>query len=179
MATDPSPSVLPDACAARAPDPAGSYVSATLYPPTMAFLAVAVHFHGRRIAGLKTSFFRMQDDGSKGAALGDTVLTDQQGIARLQRLVTIGHYICEIQYQPAAMIPTVPRSQDTFALALPIGRHVAEFDDGKQFDRDDDIVDDDGSQADAADDPLPDASADAAGEPDPGSADSPDWSDAA
>jgi hypothetical protein len=102
----------------------------------MAFLAVAVHFHGRSVAGIQTRFFRITSDGSQGAALGEPTVTDRNGIARLQRLVPIGHYICEIEFQPQIIVSTVPTVSDAFPLALPIGRHIAEADDRLQFGRD-------------------------------------------
>jgi hypothetical protein len=173
MATSGASQSLPNACVARAPKPVSDRASATLFPPTMGFLAVAVHFHGRLLTGLKTNFFRMQDDGSKGAALGDTIMTDDLGIARLQRLVTIGHYICEIEHQPTTSIPTVPTIEDAFPLALPIGRHVAELHDRIQFGRDGDIVDDDASES-ASDGDAGQTSNSAEGE-----ASGSDWSDAA
>jgi hypothetical protein len=136
MATTTIIPLLIDGTAARVPDPVSGYVSATLVPPTMGFLAVAIHFNGRRVIGLKTNFFRCNDDDSKGASVGDTIVTDGQGIARVPRLVTIGHYLCEIEDQAAAVVPTVHSLSSVVFLALPIGRHVAEYDDGFDFGRD-------------------------------------------
>ncbi len=131
---------MPDvtnAAVARAPHPSGKHVSATLVLPAMAFLAVAVHFNGFAIRGLEARFYRNNDDDSKGEALGPVLTTDGDGIARLPRLVPIGHYYCEIEHQPATIVPTVHNIDGAFPLALPIGRHVVEYDNGLDLGRDD------------------------------------------
>jgi hypothetical protein len=137
MATTSSPeSPLEKASVARTPDPAGKHASATLVPRAMGFLAVAVHFDGRRMAGLEARFFRANDDGSQGDALGEMMLTDARGVARLPRLVPIGHYVCVIEDEPAAAITTVHALDSATALVLPIGAQVVEVDDGLDLDRD-------------------------------------------
>jgi len=127
---------LEKASVARTPHPAAAHVSATLVPRAMGFLAVSVHFDGRRVGGLETKFFRSNDDGSKGAQLGETLVTDDRGVARLPRLVPIGHYICELEHQAPAPVTTVHALKAAVALVLPIGSHAVELDGGLDLDRD-------------------------------------------
>jgi hypothetical protein len=130
METEDDGPPLQDAAVARAPDPAGGRASATLAPKVMAFLAVSARFHGRPVGGLEARFFRAQPDGSKGEPLGEVVLTDSDGVARLPRLVTIGHYICEFEHQEPVLVSTVLERNNALPLALPIGRSLDEHEGG-------------------------------------------------
>ncbi len=127
---------LEKAAVARTPHPAAKHVSATLVPRAMGFLAVAVHFRRPAGAGLETKFFRANDDGTKGDQLGETLTTDQRGVARLPRLVPIGHYICELENQAPAPVTTVHALAAALSLVLPIGSHAVELDGGLDLDRD-------------------------------------------
>lgn len=120
-----------EAAVARTPDPAGGRASATLVPKAMAFLAVSARFHGRPVGGLEARFFRAKADGSKGDQLGGVVLTDTDGVARLPRLVTIGHYVCELEHQEPVLISTVLEPGSALRLSLPIGRHMEEPEGGE------------------------------------------------
>ena len=126
METPPNTPVLQEADVARAPDPADGRASATLLPRAMAFLAVSARFHNQPVGGLETRFFRVNPDGSKGDPIGEPVLTDGNGVARLPRLLAIGHYVCEIEHQEPVVISTVAELASALPLALPIGRHLVE-----------------------------------------------------
>jgi len=101
-----------------------------LFPKTMAFLAVSARFHGRPVGGLETRFFRANPDGTKGDPVGEPMLTDSDGVARLPRLLAIGHYVCELEHQEPVVVTTVPELASALPLALPIGRHLVEDEGG-------------------------------------------------
>lgn len=129
---DPS---LYNVAVARVRWPAADSVSAVLTRKRLAFLAVEVNFQGYPVRGLKVQFFEAREDGSAGKDLGECVVTDTDGIARLPRLVAIGHYVCQIENQEAAHITTVPEFREAFRLVLPIGRHVLEVEAGLDLGR--------------------------------------------
>jgi hypothetical protein len=122
---------LPRAYLARVPFPAGGKVSAVLVPRPMAFLAVQLLFEGDPAVGRQVQFFECSDDAgddepSKGDAIGDPLPSDDQGVARLPRLVAAGHYVCEIDGQEDALVSTVNRLSDAHPVYLPIDAEVVD-----------------------------------------------------
>lgn len=111
---------LPIAYLARVPFPADGQVSGVLVPRSMEFLAVQLLLDGYPLVGRTVAFFECTDDEDKGEVLDDPVLSDNDGIARLQRVVPTGHYLCEVEGQPATIVTTVGRLDESYALHLPI-----------------------------------------------------------
>jgi hypothetical protein len=106
----------------RVPDPHGGKVSAVLVPRPMGFLAVRLLMDGYRVIGVPVSFFCCEGDGEKGDAIGDPIRSDDQGVARLPRLVPTGTYLCEIEGQEtSAIVTTVNRLEEAALLPLPLG----------------------------------------------------------
>ena len=131
MASDQSDDDLPRAYLARVPSPAAGKVSAVLVPRSMGFLAVQLLFEGVPAVARQVQFFECLDDTSddgpsKGDALGDSMPSDNQGVARLSRLVPTGHYVCEIDGQEDALVPTVNRLSATHPVYLPIDAEVVD-----------------------------------------------------
>jgi hypothetical protein len=117
---------------ARVPSPASGKVSAVLVPRSMGFLAVQLLFEGLPAVARQVQFFACSDaagdDGpSKGDALGDPMPSDDQGVARLSRLVPGGHYVCEIDGQEEALVPTVNRLSAAHPVYLPIDAEVVDM----------------------------------------------------
>jgi len=116
---------------ARVAVPHGDAVGAVLTRRRMAFLAVQLQFQGHSVVGTKLQFFEGDNPESKGAAIGDKLRTDEFGVARLPWLMPVGHYLCELEHQEQlASITTVFSLSDSFALPLPIGRHIVDTDHG-------------------------------------------------
>jgi hypothetical protein len=102
-------------------------------PKGYAFLSVIVFFHQQPIADLTVEFFQSGADGKPGAAVGEKVKTDEDGVAKLLKPVPIGNYVCQIQYQPATIVCTVPDIEEPFILVLPIGRPYYDFENDFEF----------------------------------------------
>ena len=117
---------LPLAYLARVPFPAGDKVSAVLVPRSMGFLAVRVLHDGWPVIGRQVQFYLRQENAEdeKGDALGEPIRTDDDGVARLPRLVAVDSYVCEIDGQETAVVATVNRLADAAVLSLPIGCEV-------------------------------------------------------
>jgi len=132
VASDQADDDLPRAYLARVPFPTGGKVSAVLMPRSMGFLAVQLLFEGLPAVARQVQFFECSDnagdDGpSKGDALGDAMPSDDQGVARLPRLVPAGHYVCEIDGQEEALVPTVNRLSAAHPVYLPIDAEVVDM----------------------------------------------------
>lgn len=112
---------LPPAYLARVPFPAGAAVSAVLVPRSMEFLAVRLLLDGHPLIGRSVTFHECTDDEEKGDAVGDPVVSDKLGIARLPRVVPAGHYMIEVEGQPVTVVTTVARLDGSHDLNLPIG----------------------------------------------------------
>jgi hypothetical protein len=114
---------LPRAYLARVPFPAGGKVSAVLVPRPMGFLAVRLLHDGWPVVGRQVQFFVRQEDAEdeKGDALGKAMLSDDDGVARLPRLVAIGTYVCEVDEHDVTVVCTVNRLRAAVPLQLPIG----------------------------------------------------------
>jgi hypothetical protein len=112
---------LPPAYLARVPFPAGGAVSAVLVPRSMEFLAVRLILDGHPLIGRSVTFHECSDDEEKGDPLGDPVVSDKEGVARLARVVPAGHYMIEIEGQPVTVVTTVSRLAASHDLHLPIG----------------------------------------------------------
>ncbi|RMF75392.1 MAG: LysM domain-containing protein [Planctomycetota bacterium] len=94
-----------------------------------AYLAVQIFFHETAIENLQVEFFKANPDDSAGEKIGETVTTNNDGVARLEdRAVDIGSYICRIENQPDALITSVHSLDEPLKLALPIGRPLFEYD---------------------------------------------------
>ncbi len=112
---------LPPAYLARVPFPAGAAVSAVLVPRSMEFLAVRLVLDGHPLIGRTVTFYECTDEEEKGDAVGDPVVSDKEGIARLSRVVPAGHYMIEVEGQPVTVVTTVARLAASHDLHLPIG----------------------------------------------------------
>jgi hypothetical protein len=112
----------------RVPVPHGGKVSAVLAPRPMAFLAVQVFFEGQPSLGRQAQFFEYAEDAddNKGDSVGSAMTTDNNGVARLPRLVATGHYVCEIDGQDDAMVSTVDRLKDAYPVYLPVDAEVVD-----------------------------------------------------
>ena len=123
---------LPRAYLARVPFPADGQVSGVLVPRSMAFLAVRLLFEGHPAVARQVQFFECSDDAgadgpSKGEALDDPMASDDQGVARLSRLVAAGHYVVEIDGQDDVFVATVNRLSDAHPVHLPIDSEVVDM----------------------------------------------------
>jgi hypothetical protein len=134
-------SPYPPASVARVPSPNDdSLVSGVLVPRAMGYLIVQVMFHGRAQAGLKVRFYKLNDDGSEGDAVGDETETDAGGVAGVDRLVAAGVYGCAIDNQQPAEVATVHDVKDRTPVVLPVGRpfvDVGEADEHEPHDSED------------------------------------------
>lgn len=118
---------------ARVPDPHGDALGAVLVARPMGYLIVRIYFHRVPVAGLHVSFY-VSNDGEKGDAIGEEVVTDETGIARVDMLVPALEYVCEIENQPLARVTTVHALDDSYPLVLPIGRPYVDVDEDHEFD---------------------------------------------
>lgn len=118
---------------ARVPDPHGDQISAVLVPRPMGYLIVRVYFHRVPVEGLQVEFFQ-SNGGEKGDPIGAAVRTDQDGMARVERLVPAVEYVCEIENQPPTPVTTVHDLRDSYPLVLPIGRPYVDVDEEHEFD---------------------------------------------
>ena len=128
---------LPRAYLARVPFPAGGQVSGVLIPRSMEFLAVRLLLDGYPLIGRNVAFYECTDDEEKGDALGAPVLSDKDGIARLPRVVPVGHYLCEVERHDATVVTTVSRLDDAAPVLLPIGSEAIDHDGCISFDGND------------------------------------------
>jgi hypothetical protein len=112
---------LPVAYLARVPFPADGQVSGVLVPRSMAFLAVQLLLDSYPLVGRSVAFFQCTEDEEKGDALGDPVLSDNDGIARLPRVVPTGHYLCEVEGHDHTVVTTVSLLSEAIPVLLPIG----------------------------------------------------------
>ena len=121
MASD---DALPRAYVARVPFPAAGKVSAVLVPRSMGFLAVRLLHDGWPVVGRQVQFFVREENADaedeKGDALGKPMLSDDDGVARLPRLVAVGTYVCEVDEHDATVVCTVNRLRAAVPLQLPI-----------------------------------------------------------
>ncbi len=103
-----------------------SKVSAVLVPPSMGFLAVQLIFDGQPASDRRVQFFACVEDGEdgKGDPIGDTIVSDREGVVRLPRLVATGHYVCEIDAEERTIVTTVNQVKETCPVTLPIGAEI-------------------------------------------------------
>lgn len=127
-------SPYPPAAVARVPAPdGGGAVSGLLVPRHMGYLHVRVLFHGQPQVGLEVAFFERGDDGAKGAAIGEKTTTGDDGVASVPRLVPAGLYVCEIEDQPPAEVPTVVSVDRAAPVVLPVGRPSVDAFEANEF----------------------------------------------
>lgn len=136
---------LPVAYLARVPFPAEGQVSGVLVPRSMEFLAVQLLLDGYLMVGRTVAFFECTDDEEKGELLDDPVLSDNDGIARLPRVVPTGHYLCEVEGHATTIVTTVDRLDESCALHLPIDSEAVAHTSAVS------ILDTDGDDSDDAD----------------------------
>lgn len=146
MADADHPSTFPPASVLLVPDDHGDTVGGVLVARDSGYLAVVVQFHGTPVAGLSVQFFEVGEDTARGAPVGDPVLTDAAGIACASRVVPAGLYLCAVEKQEDAVIPTASDLEDPYELVLPVGRPYADLNDGVEF-----WVDEAGSGAGSSD----------------------------
>jgi hypothetical protein len=99
----------------------------------MAFLAVRLILDRHPVVGVPVGFFVCEGDGEKGDATGDPIRSDEQGVARLPRLVPSGSYLCEVEGQlTSAVVTTVNNLREATLLPLPLGSEsvATHWDDG-------------------------------------------------
>ena len=152
-------SVFPPAIVARLPGPKPGRLSAVLVARVMGYLAVRVQFHKDPVAGVEVKFSKATPDGKPGDALGKKT-TDEDGVARLDRLVLMGNYVCELEHQPPAVVQAVLDEEKPYPLILPVGRPYVDID--EEIEWDDAFVDEDADQDDGGDDDDEDDDAQAA-----------------
>ncbi len=93
----------------------------------LGYLSVQIFFHREPIANQEVVFSEAGDDGQAGQALGDTLITDANGVAKLGKPVPTGNYLCQIKFQPDMMICTVESVDNPYVLVLPLGRPYVDF----------------------------------------------------
>jgi hypothetical protein len=103
----------------------------------LGYLCVRVQFHGQPLLGAQVSFFDRGDDGQKGEAIGEAILTDEAGIVLADRLVPAGVYVCEVDQQPALLVTTVRDPNDVFPVVLPVGRPYHDLGEGRSYEHGD------------------------------------------
>ncbi len=128
------PSTFPTAALLVVPKESEKTVSGVLVARDSGYLAVEVSFHGDPVAGLEVQFFFAADEGERGDAIGDAVTTNRDGIVRAARVVPAGLYVCAVENQDDAVVPTVAELDDAYPLVLPVGRSYADLHDGLEFD---------------------------------------------
>lgn len=108
-------------CLNRVPRPHEGTLSGVLTLREMGYLTIKVQFHGAPEQGLMVRFF-VAKGGNKGQQVGADLRTDENGVARVQRVVPAGLYRCEIERQEPTLVPTVQRLAHPYPVVLPIGR---------------------------------------------------------
>lgn len=103
-------------------------VRSLTYESNKAWLGVQIYFHEQPIEDLEVEFFEARASDKAGAAVGEKLRTNQNGIAQLEERVPIGNYVCRIENQPDAAITSIPSPDEPYKLALPIGRPYFEYD---------------------------------------------------
>ena len=93
-----------------------------------AYLGAQIFFHQTPIPDLEVEFFEAGPDDAPGAKIGATLLTDNDGLARVEGKVKIGSYVCRIERQPDLVISTTPEADRPAPIVLPIGRPFYEHD---------------------------------------------------
>jgi len=127
-------SPYPTASVARVPSPNDDGgVGGVLVPRAMGYLLVRITFHGRPEAGLGVRFYELGDDGSEGAAVGDKMKSDDDGLAGLDRLVAVAVYGCAIDGQPPTTVPTVHELGAPYPVVLPVGRPFVDVFESHEF----------------------------------------------
>jgi hypothetical protein len=127
-----SRSPYPNGHVARVEDPHGGKLGAVLVPRPMGYLVVRICFHRVPVQGLAVKLFE-GSGGAKGPQVGEDLVTDQDGIARVDMLVPAIEYVCEIENQPPAIVTTVCSLDDAFPLVLPIGRPFVDVDEEHEY----------------------------------------------
>ncbi len=139
----PRVSPFPQGLVARIPSSDKKKISAVLVPRQMGHLVVQVTFHKDPVAGLEVKFSKANPDGKPGKSMGDPIVTTVQGIARLDRLVPGGRYVCEIEHQEPALVTTTMDPQKPFIVPLPVGRPNYDLEESAEFaDFEEEIPDD-------------------------------------
>jgi hypothetical protein len=127
-------SPFPAANVARVAKAASGKKSAVLVARSMQYLLVRVMFHGTPVAGLKVQFGKIDDiDDQSPEKMEPVLTTDEDGLACFPRLVVAGIYSCEIERQPATIVPTVGHLQEPYPVVLPIGRPLVDVGDVDEF----------------------------------------------
>lgn len=90
VTADRKTSPSPDAHVARVPSNNASAQSATLIPRSLGYLIIKVAFHRMPTAGLAGKLWKANADGSAAESMGEPVITDKDGIARLDAKVPAG-----------------------------------------------------------------------------------------
>jgi hypothetical protein len=147
--SSPLASTFPSAALMVVPRDDGKTVSGVLVARDSGYLAAQVQFHGNPVPGLEAQFY-FSNDGERGEALGDVVVTDQDGIARAARVVPAGLYVCAVENQADLLIPTVESFEDAYPVVLPVERPYADLNDGLEFAIDDADEADDSEQGSAS-----------------------------
>jgi hypothetical protein len=101
--------------------------SAVLVARSMQYLSVRVLFHRSPVAGIQVQFGAISgvDDGSP-EKMDPVLTTDDRGVACFPRLVVAGIYSCEVERQPATVVPTVGNLREPHPLVLPVGRPLVD-----------------------------------------------------
>lgn len=123
-----SESPFPPANVARLPKNASGKKSAVLVARSMQYLAVRVLFHGVPVPGLKVQFAQIDDiDDQAPQKMEPQLTTPENGVVCFPRLVVAGIYSCEVERQPATIVPTVGHLQEPYPIVLPVGRPLIEI----------------------------------------------------
>jgi hypothetical protein len=101
--------------------------SAVLVARSMQYLTVRVLFHRSPVAGIQVQFGAISgvDDGSP-EKMDPVLTTDDRGVACFPRLVVAGIYSCEVERQPATVVPTVGNLRQPHPVVLPVGRPLVD-----------------------------------------------------
>jgi hypothetical protein len=127
-------SPFPLAHVARLPKGEGKKKSAVLVARSMQYLTVRVLFHQAPVAGLKVKFGRVSGvDDASPEKMDPELVTGDDGVACFPRLVGAGIYSCEIERQPATVVPTVGHLQEPYPVVLPVGRPLVDVGDVDEF----------------------------------------------
>ncbi len=127
-------SPFPRAALARVLDPHEKKLSGMLVARQLGHLAVKVTFHRHPIYDVEVKFFEAAADGGKGAAVGDPLKTDRNGVARVDHMVDAGLYVCEIENQDPTIARTSSDPMKPHVVPTPVGRPYFDFDEAPEFD---------------------------------------------
>jgi hypothetical protein len=127
-------SPFPRAHVARLPKGESGKKSGILVARSMQYLAVRVLFHRTPVVGVQVQFGAISGvDDTAPQKMEPALTTDEDGVACFPRLVVAGTYSCEIERQPATVVPTVGHLREPYPVVLPVGRPLVDVGNVDEF----------------------------------------------